>query len=85
MDRGLFAERLAEKLAHRDADEARRPLEDYRTDELAHMRRNFFGFDPSYHIARYNFVHKIPKSRTPLTLASHRRQGAEHALRSAAQ
>jgi putative two-component system hydrogenase maturation factor HypX/HoxX len=36
------------------------------------MRLNFFGFDPSYHVARYNFIHKIPKSRTPLTLARHR-------------
>jgi len=36
------------------------------------MRKNFFGFDPSYHVARYNFVRKIPKSRTPLTLANHR-------------
>jgi putative two-component system hydrogenase maturation factor HypX/HoxX len=25
-------------------------------DELARMRRNFYGFDPSYHIARSNFV-----------------------------
>jgi hypothetical protein len=36
------------------------------------MRLNFYGFDPSYHVARYNFIHKIAKSRTPLTLARHR-------------
>jgi putative two-component system hydrogenase maturation factor HypX/HoxX len=42
------------------------------------MRLNFYGFDPSYHVARYNFIHKIPKSRTPLTLARHRaRQSRE--------
>ena len=38
------------------------------------MRLNFYGFDPSYHVARYNFIHKAPKSRTPLTLARHRPQ-----------
>ena len=32
------------------------------------MRLNFYGFDPSYHVARYNFIHKVPKSRTPRTL-----------------
>jgi putative two-component system protein, hydrogenase maturation factor HypX/HoxX len=36
------------------------------------MKLNFYGFDPSYHVARYNFIHKVPKSRTPLTIASHR-------------
>ena len=37
------------------------------------MKLNFFGFDPSYHVARYHFVHKVPRSRTPLYLARHRR------------
>jgi putative two-component system hydrogenase maturation factor HypX/HoxX len=37
------------------------------------MRLNFYGFDPSYHVARYNFVCKVPKSRTPFHLAGHRR------------
>ena len=36
------------------------------------MRLNFFGFDSSYHVARYNFVRKVPKSRTPSYLARHR-------------
>ena len=39
------------------------------------MKLNFFGFDPSYHVARYHFVHKVPRSRTPLWLARHRRRG----------
>ena len=30
------------------------------------------GFDPSYHVARHNFIRKIAKSRTPLHLAMHR-------------
>ena len=36
------------------------------------MKLNFYGFDPSYHVARYHFVHKSPRSRTPLWLARHR-------------
>ena len=36
------------------------------------MRLNFFGFDSSYHVARYHFVSKVPRSRTPLWLARHR-------------
>jgi len=64
--------RLWAKADHRARDEAVKPLSAYRDAELNRMRRNFFGFDPSYHVARYNFVRKIPKSRTPLTLATHR-------------
>ncbi|HET9018326.1 MAG TPA: hypothetical protein VFN46_02005, partial [Acetobacteraceae bacterium] len=74
-DPGLSG-RLAEKRRRREADEAARPLARYREDELARMRLNFYGFDPSYHVARYNFIHKVPKSRTPLTLARHRRVSA---------
>jgi putative two-component system protein, hydrogenase maturation factor HypX/HoxX len=64
--------RIAEKRRRREADERVKPLEEYRTAELARMHRNFFGFDPSYHVARYNFIHKVAKSRTPLHLAPHR-------------
>ncbi|MCO6178126.1 hypothetical protein [Ciceribacter sp. RN22] len=53
-------------------DEEKKPLSAYRTEELARMRRNFYGFDRSYHVARFNFIHKIAKSRTPATLAVHR-------------
>ena len=67
-----FATRLAEKRRRRDRDEAEKPLEAYRAEEIARMHLNFYGFDPSYHVARYNFIHGIPKSRTPLTLARHR-------------
>lgn len=70
-DRGLDA-RLADKRRRRERDEADKPLTAYREAELARMRLNFYGFDPSYHVARYNFIHKVPKSRTPLTLARHR-------------
>ncbi len=68
-----FPELLAEKNRRRDRDEAEKPLARYREEELERMRLNFYGFDPSYHVARYHFVHKVPKSRTPFTLALHRR------------
>jgi putative two-component system protein, hydrogenase maturation factor HypX/HoxX len=67
-----FAVRLAGKQKRRAADEAEKPLQAYRDEELRRMKLNFYGFDPSYHVARYNFIHKVPKSRTPLTIASHR-------------
>ncbi|QID16869.1 hydrogenase maturation protein [Nitrogeniibacter mangrovi] len=67
-----FAARLADKRTARERDEAQRPLAAYREDELAHMQRNFFGFDPSYHVARYHFVAKTPQSWTPRHLARHR-------------
>lgn len=67
-----FAPFLIEKNTRRARDEQDRPLSDYRAAELEKMKQNFFGFDSSYHVARYNFVHKIAKSRTPLTLAKHR-------------
>jgi putative two-component system hydrogenase maturation factor HypX/HoxX len=65
---------LDEKNARRHADEARKPLETYRAEELERMKQNFFGFDPSYHVARDHFVRKVPRSRTPLYLARHRSQ-----------
>ncbi len=79
-----FPARLAAKVARRAADEAARPLAAYRADELAHMHRNFFGFDPSYHVARDHFVRKVPRSRTPLHLALHRARPAAAGSRAAA-
>ena len=68
-----FAAALAAKQAQRAADEAHKPLSAYRDEELANMRRNFYGFDPSYHYARAHFVHKVPHAWTPRHLATHRR------------
>ncbi len=68
-------QRLAAKRRQREADEQAKPLETYRAEELERMTLNFYGFDPSYHVARYNFIHKVPKSRTPLYLARHRTPG----------
>ncbi len=71
-----FTRALSEKILRREQDEKVRPLADYRTDELARMRMNFYGFDPSYHIARHRFVYRTPHAWTPLHLARHRRIGA---------
>ncbi len=67
-------ELIPEKQKRRERDEAQKPLEAYRKEELDHMKLNFFGFDPSYHVARYYFVHKTCHSRTPPYLAAHRRK-----------
>jgi putative two-component system hydrogenase maturation factor HypX/HoxX len=67
-----FSERILLKQQVRAADEASRPLADYRKEELSRMHRNFYGFDPSYHVARYHFVHKLPHAWTPRHLAVHR-------------
>jgi putative two-component system protein, hydrogenase maturation factor HypX/HoxX len=70
-----FAAALESKHARRAADEAAKPLAAYRSEELGRMRLNFYGFDPSYHVARYRFVHRTPHAWTPLYLAAHRRLG----------
>ncbi len=67
-----FAGIIAAKLETRRQDESIKPLSAYRDMELSHMRRNFFGFDPSYHVARHHFVYKSPASWTPRHLARHR-------------
>lgn len=69
---GDVEQQLAAKRQRRAADEAAKPLADWRAGELAEMRRNFYGFDPSYHVARYHFVTRTPHSWTPRHLARHR-------------
>ena len=66
---------LHDKARRRAADEAEKALASYRAEELERMRMNFYGFDPSYHVARSNFIRDVVKSRTPLTIATHRRRG----------
>ncbi len=70
-----FESHLEAKRARRARDEAAKPLAAYREEELNNMRRNFYGFDPSYHVARYHFVVKSPSSWTPRHLARHRELG----------
>jgi len=66
---------LAAKMAARARDEVAKPLAAYRAEEMTHMQRNFYGFDPSYHVARHHFVRKSPASWTPRHLALHRELG----------
>jgi putative two-component system hydrogenase maturation factor HypX/HoxX len=66
---------LATKNEARAHDEAVRPLADYRREEMTHMHRNFYGFDPIYHVARHHFVYKSLASWTPRHLAVHRELG----------
>lgn len=68
----VFNGRIATKRTGRKEDEARKPLAIYRAHELAEMQRNFYGFDASYHVARYHFVARSPHSWTPRHLAVHR-------------
>ena len=56
------------KRAIRSADEDRKPLAQYRREELEEMRRNFWGFERGYHLARSAFVRKRPPLKPILIL-----------------
>ncbi|MEH6472973.1 MAG: enoyl-CoA hydratase-related protein, partial [Halopseudomonas sp.] len=73
IEAGSIETLLAAKCTKRQQNEAEKPLQRYRDEELERMKLNFYGFDPSYHVARYHFVEKLPKARTPSFLAHHRR------------
>ncbi len=71
---------LQQKRERRLADERKKPLAIYRQEELAQMRLNFYGSDPSYHEARRRFVYRGPppaESRTHLREAVFRRTMAD--------
>ncbi len=70
-----YPDTLAMKRARRSNDEEAKSLASYRAEELKHMQRNFYGFDPSYHVARHHFVDRTPHSWTPRHLARHRELG----------
>jgi putative two-component system hydrogenase maturation factor HypX/HoxX len=63
----------AAKLETRARDEKMKPLEQYRDEELKEMRKNFFGEDKAYHVARQAFVRKACVTETPRRFAIHRR------------
>lgn len=67
-----FSQLLHDKNRRRSEDEVQKPLQQYRDEELANMRANFWGPDPAYNEARRRFVHKAPACRTPRHLAMHR-------------
>ncbi len=54
-----FDKLLMAKRFQRRKDEAFKPLEKYRADELARMRKNFYEDDENFHFKRRCFVHKI--------------------------
>ncbi|TMD46175.1 MAG: hypothetical protein E6I90_06180 [Chloroflexi bacterium] len=53
-----YEQMLEEKRHTRKTDEASKPLQAYREEELQWMWMNFFGADRSYHLARKRFVYK---------------------------
>ena len=55
---------LDQKRATREMDERIKPLERHRCDELDEMRKNFWGADSGYHVARSAFVRKKPRAIT---------------------
>ena len=54
---------LKAKNTQRAADEAAKPLQSYRDEELAKMRAIFFDPNSRYHTLRHEFVNKIKKSK----------------------
>ncbi|HMW47501.1 MAG TPA: enoyl-CoA hydratase-related protein [Cellvibrionaceae bacterium] len=54
---------LRHKIDSRQKDEAKKPLEDYRQEELAKMRAIFDNPNSYYHEARRNFVYKQPPKK----------------------
>ncbi len=70
-----YSDFIEAKKQKRQQDEQQKPLAEYRAEELDKMKLNFYGFDPSYHVARYHFVYKLAKARTPSYLAKHRQAG----------
>lgn len=59
------------KRAMLEAVERRKPLAEYRKEELVRMRESFRGPDPSYHEARRRFVHKLAPVEPARDLAAH--------------
>jgi putative two-component system hydrogenase maturation factor HypX/HoxX len=57
--RSDFETCLERKRQRRARDERIKPLEAYRSEELARSHNCFFGADPSYHHARQRFVYKL--------------------------
>ena len=74
-----YACMLEAKRHARLTDEDRKPLQAYREEELQQMWRNFFGADPSYHLARKNFVYKglLPSHERSLLDGAHQCAGDE--------
>ncbi len=68
-----FGRFIKKKIKERTDPKWEEEIEKARRHELEMMKLNFYGFDTSYHIARYYFVYRKPHFRTPPYLAIHRR------------
>ncbi|MDQ0074640.1 putative two-component system hydrogenase maturation factor HypX/HoxX [Variovorax boronicumulans] len=64
-----LAARIAKKQAKRAEDEAMKPLQQYRDEELTHMRRNFFDRSEPHAALRSAFVRKEKAQHTPAHVA----------------
>jgi putative two-component system hydrogenase maturation factor HypX/HoxX len=71
---------IARKQEQRKADEKRKPLAQYRKEELELMRASFFSPQSEYHRARHDFVYKERAAKTPLRLALHRKDYPQSAV-----
>ncbi|MFH0130343.1 enoyl-CoA hydratase-related protein [Variovorax sp. VaC1] len=60
-----LAARIEKKKAARAQDESVKPLQQYRDEELAHMRRNFFDASEPHRVLRSAFVRKEKALHTP--------------------
>ena len=79
--------RLERKRALRLCDEATKPLQAYREEEMARSCECFFGSDRSYHEARRRFVYKTPpgqlapcRARPPIATGDPKRYYEQHVL-----
>jgi putative two-component system protein, hydrogenase maturation factor HypX/HoxX len=64
-----LAARIAKKQAKRAEDESAKPLQQYRDEELTHMRRNFFDRSEPHAALRSAFVRKEKAQHTPAHVA----------------
>jgi len=64
-----LAARIAKKQAKREEDESVKPLQQYRDEELTHMRRNFFDRNEPHAALRSAFVRKEKAQHTPAHVA----------------
>ncbi|MEE8437651.1 MAG: enoyl-CoA hydratase-related protein [Candidatus Neomarinimicrobiota bacterium] len=80
INEGEISGLLDKKSKNLAADNGRKMISAYVKGEMEKMNLNFYGFDPSYHIARYNFIRKQPLSWTPLYLAKHRAAAPENTI-----
>ena len=67
---GLHRARLEDKRRRRAHDERLKPLQAYRSEELAKCLQCFFGADPAYHDARRRFVFKARAPQESLRRAA---------------